>query len=90
VVSEGDRSGTWLRFMPIQAPDEVTARANPAPELHVNTYPNTAAPGQGGECEAGKEPFLPGQRIGSGVPGFQGGSTESTSPSSVIPPEPLK
>jgi phospholipid/cholesterol/gamma-HCH transport system substrate-binding protein len=90
VVSEGDRSGTWLRFLPIQAADEVTARADPAPELHVNTYPHTAAPGQGSECEAGKEPFLPGQRIGSGVPGFQGGSTESTSPSSVIPPEPLK
>lgn len=89
VVSEGDRSGTWLRFTPIQAADEITARADPAPELHVNTYPNTAAPGQGGECEAGKEPFLPGQRIGN-VPGFQGGSTESTSPSSVIPPEPLK
>jgi virulence factor Mce-like protein len=89
VVSEGDRSGTWLRFQPIQATDEVTARADPAPELHVDTYPNTAAPGQNGECEAGKEPFLPGRHIGA-APGFQGRTTESTSPSSVIPPEPLK
>ncbi len=90
VVSEGDRSGTWLRFLPIQPPDEITARADPAPELHVNTYPHTGRSAEGGECEAGKEPFLSGQRIGSGVPGNQGGSTESTSPSTVIPPEPLK
>jgi ABC-type transporter Mla subunit MlaD len=90
VVSEGDRSGTWLRFLPVQATDEITARADPAPELHVDTYPHTAAPGQNGECEAGKEPFLPGQHLGPGAPGFQGRTTESTSPSTVIPPEPLK
>jgi virulence factor Mce-like protein len=85
-VSEGDRSGTWLRFMPIINQDEITARADPAPGLHVNPYASTAAPGQGGECEPGKEPYLPGRRIGH-VPGSQGGSTEGTSPSSVIPPE---
>jgi virulence factor Mce-like protein len=84
-VSEGDRTGTWLRFLPVFQSDENTARADPAPGLHVDPYANTAAPGQGGECEAGKEPYLPGQRIGH-VPGFQGGSTEATSPSNTVPP----
>jgi hypothetical protein len=42
----------------------------------VNTYPHT---GQNGECEAGNEPYLPGQRIGN-VPGDQGGVTQDTAP----------
>ena len=29
--------------------------------LHTNPYPNTAAPGQPKECEAGNEPYLRGQ-----------------------------
>jgi virulence factor Mce-like protein len=84
-VSEGDKTGTWLRFTPILAQDEITARADPAPGLHVNPYAYTGAPRQGGECEAGKEPYLPGQYIGHS-PGFQGGSTEATSPSTIVPP----
>jgi ABC-type transporter Mla subunit MlaD len=83
-VSEGDPSGTWLRFIATFPPDENTPQERPAPGLHANPYANTAAPGQGGECEAGREPFLPGQRIGN-VPGFQGGSTEGTSPQSIVP-----
>jgi virulence factor Mce-like protein len=43
--------------------------------LHVNPYPNTAAPGQTHECEAGNEPYLPGQQIGN-VAGNQGTVTE--------------
>jgi virulence factor Mce-like protein len=84
-VSEGDRTGTWLRFLPVFQSDENTARADPAPALHIDPYANTAAPGQGGECEAGKEPYLPGQRIGH-VPGFQGGATDATTPSDTVPP----
>jgi virulence factor Mce-like protein len=84
-VSEGDASGNWLRFIGILQASEMLAEARPAADLHVNPYANTGAPSQGGECEAGKEPYLPGQRIGH-VPGFQGGSTESTSRETTIPP----
>ena len=59
--------------------DEAQARANPSPNLHVNPYGNTDAPGQTPECEVGNEPYLPGQRIGH-VPGNQGEKTQDTSP----------
>ena len=45
--------------------------------LHVNPYPNTAAPGQSPtECEAGNEPYLIGQQVIGNVPGDQGTDTE--------------
>jgi hypothetical protein len=76
-ISEGDSSGTWFRTLVISDKvDEALATAEPAPDLHVNIYPRT---GQNGECEAGREPWLPGQRIGN-VPGHQGGATEATRP----------
>jgi ABC-type transporter Mla subunit MlaD len=78
-ISEGDDSGTWFRTIVIGQPDEASARADPSPNLHVNPYGNTAAPGQTHECEPGNEPYLPGQRIGN-VPGNQGTRTETTSP----------
>jgi virulence factor Mce-like protein len=74
-ISEGDDSGTWFRTLTINQPAEAIATAQPAGTLHANPYPHTAAPGQGGECEAGNEPYLPGQRIGN-VPGDQGDRTE--------------
>jgi phospholipid/cholesterol/gamma-HCH transport system substrate-binding protein len=40
--------------------------------LHYNPYPNTAAPGQTFECEAGNEVFLPAQQVIGNVPGNQG------------------
>jgi hypothetical protein len=78
-ISEGDDSGTWFRTIVIGQQDEASARADPSPNLHVNPYGNTAAPGQTHECEPGNEPYLPGQRIGH-VPGNQGTRTETTSP----------
>ena len=76
-ISEGDSSGTWFRTLVIaDKVDEALSAAEPAPDLHVNVYPHT---GQNGECEAGREPWLPGQRIGN-VPGHQGGATEATRP----------
>jgi virulence factor Mce-like protein len=75
-ISEGDANGTWFRFLPVSSTDEAFQRSDPAPGLHVNPYPNT---GQNGECEAGREPFEPGQHIGN-PPGNQGGTTEDTSP----------
>jgi hypothetical protein len=84
-VSEGDASGTWLRFIILAQPPEMFAAPAPVGGLHVNPYANTGAPSQGGECEAGREPWLPGQRIGH-VPGSQGGATEDTNPQTVVPP----
>jgi hypothetical protein len=76
-ISEGDNTGTWFRTLVIGATNEFLASKTPASTLHVNPYPHTAAPGQGGECEAGNEPYLPGQQVGN-VPGDQGSQTEAT------------
>jgi hypothetical protein len=78
-ISEGDDAGTWFRTLVVANSDEAKATAGPDPNLHVNPYGNTAAPGQVHECETGNEPYLPGQRIGH-VPGNQGTATETTAP----------
>src|SRR5262245_20772653 len=44
--------------------------------LHYNPYPNTAAPGQTRECEAGNEPYIAGQQVIGNVPGNHGILTE--------------
>jgi virulence factor Mce-like protein len=50
----------------------------PANYLHYNPYPNTAAPGQTRECEAGNEPYNPPtQSVIGNVPGNQGTSTDA-------------
>jgi ABC-type transporter Mla subunit MlaD len=46
--------------------------------LHSNPYPNTAAPGQPHECEAGNEPYLTGQQVIGNVPSLQPAHTEAT------------
>ena len=43
---------------------------------HLNMYPNTAAPGQERECEAGNEPYARGQTVAGNVPGNQGTETD--------------
>jgi virulence factor Mce-like protein len=87
-ISEGDASGTWFRTLLVLQPDEFFGSvAEPAPNLHNNPQPHTAAPGQDGECEAGNEPFLPGQQIGN-PPGNQGSTTELTGPPPGIPEGP--
>ena len=77
LLSDGDKNGTWLRFMVVTTP--VNPAGGPAPNgeggpasapangggrlidgvdpnfLHVNPCPNTAAPGQPRECEAGND-----------------------------------
>jgi phospholipid/cholesterol/gamma-HCH transport system substrate-binding protein len=77
--SEGNASGNWLRFGAILNTDEMFPRAEAAPQLHFDPYPNGAAPGQPHECEAGNEGYLPGQQLGN-VPGNQGTQTELTTP----------
>jgi ABC-type transporter Mla subunit MlaD len=46
--------------------------------LHSNPYPNTAAPGQPNECEAGNEKYLPGQQVIGNQPSLQPVKTEPT------------
>jgi virulence factor Mce-like protein len=85
-LSEGDRTGTWQRFIIVATPQgpnsESGLSSGPAngPQqenfLHTNPYPNTAAPGQERECEAGNEPYYVGQQMLGNVPGNQGTVTD--------------
>jgi hypothetical protein len=84
LLSDGDANGTWQRFMIIAPPEgpnneggPSTGPANgPAREnfLHYNPYPNTAAPGQTRECEAGNERYTQtaGRLMIGNQPGNQG------------------
>jgi ABC-type transporter Mla subunit MlaD len=46
--------------------------------LHSNPYPNTAAPGQPHECEAGNEKYVPGKQMIGNDPTLQPAKTETT------------
>ena len=46
--------------------------------LHSNPYPNTAAPGEPHECEAGNEVYIPGRQVIGNQPGTQSIKTEQT------------
>jgi virulence factor Mce-like protein len=82
LLSEGDKNGTWQRFIIVATPQGPNNEGGPSSKpangptidnhLHANPYPNTAAPGQTHECEAGNEPFLVGKTIVGNVPGNQG------------------
>jgi virulence factor Mce-like protein len=50
---------------------------------HLNPYPNTAAPGQTKECEAGNESYARGQTVAGNVPGSQGTTTSGQGRPSV-------
>jgi hypothetical protein len=88
VFAGGTSQGTWQRFIVFESPDGpnneggvAAAPANgggedPANFLHMNPYPNTAAPGQPRECEAGNEEFITGQTVIGNVPGNQGTVTD--------------
>jgi len=87
LLSLGDGIGTWQRFIAFAPPDgpnnegsPSSAPANgggnlPGNYLHYNPYPNTAAPGQTHECEAGNETYIDGQPVIGNVPGNQGTNT---------------
>jgi ABC-type transporter Mla subunit MlaD len=96
LAAEGDANGTWWRFIPIITPqgpnNETGPSAAPAngggPDLisstrnylHANPYPNTAAPGQTRECEAGNENYLAGRQVIGNLPGSQGTVTDEQKP----------
>jgi virulence factor Mce-like protein len=85
-LSEGDKNGTWQRFIIVATPQGPNNEGGPssAPangptadnHLHANTYPNTASPGQTKECEAGNEDYLVGKTLVGNVPGNQGTVTQ--------------
>ena len=86
LLSEGDANGTWQRFIIIAAPTGPNSEGGPSSRpangpgvdnhLHSNPYPNTAAPGQPRECEAGNEPYASGATTIGNVPGRQRAGTE--------------
>jgi phospholipid/cholesterol/gamma-HCH transport system substrate-binding protein len=89
LLSVGDQNGTWQRFIIIATPQGPNNEGGPSsapangggPDasanfLHANSYPNTAAPGQTRECEAGNEVFKVGQQAIGNVPGNQGTETD--------------
>jgi virulence factor Mce-like protein len=86
LLSEGDANGTWQRFIIIAAPTGPNSEGGPSSQpadgpgvdnhLHSNPYPNTAAPGQPRECEAGNEPFRKGTTTIGNVAGRQSATTE--------------
>jgi len=93
-LSDHTSSGTTLRFLIVAIDDVLGGEAVPSqhpyttpststlPEhgpLHVNPYPNTAAPGETQECEAGNEPYSSKQAVIGNAPGNQGLRTEKTS-----------
>jgi phospholipid/cholesterol/gamma-HCH transport system substrate-binding protein len=83
--SAGNSRGRWLRSITVIPPTGPNSESGPASRpangpskeshLHYNPYPNTAAPGQTRECEAGNEPYLIGQTVIGNVPGNQGTAT---------------
>ena len=86
MVSFGDSLGTNQRALVLAEPVGPNSETGPssAPAsgggdtanfLHYNPYPNTAAPGQERECEAGNEVYSPGQVAIGNVPGNQGTAT---------------
>jgi len=86
LLSVGDRNGTWQRFIIVATPQGPNNEGGPASapadgptednHLHTNPYPNTAAPGQPRECEAGNEPYLSGRTVLGNVSGTQQARTE--------------
>ncbi len=86
LLSEGDANGTWQRFIIVATPQGPNNEGGPssAPangpsvdnHLHANNYPNTAAPGQPKECEAGNETYRAGRTVIGNVPGTQQAVTE--------------
>ncbi|HKG62911.1 MAG TPA: MlaD family protein [Solirubrobacteraceae bacterium] len=90
LLSEGDKNGTWQRFIIIATPQGPNNEGGPssAPangptvdnHLHTNPYPNTASPGQTKECEAGNEPYARGKTVIGNVSGRQQATTEKATP----------
>jgi ABC-type transporter Mla subunit MlaD len=91
-VSESDVVGSFLRFGVVAMKQLPNSEAGPASApadgppstdnltadsfLHSNPLPNTAAPGQVRECEAGNERYAAGGKLVGNQPGDQGTFSE--------------
>jgi virulence factor Mce-like protein len=86
-LSSRSQFGTSQRFIVLAPPSGPNSEIGPssAPAngggsptnfLHYNPYPNSVAPGQVPECEAGNETYIAGQQVIGNVPGNQGTRTE--------------
>jgi phospholipid/cholesterol/gamma-HCH transport system substrate-binding protein len=90
LLSEHVSQGTLLRFVQITIDDEPGFESEPSSTpytgssgnahgaLHVDPYPNTAAPGETQECSAGNEPFNANKAVFGNPPGNVGTGTEKT------------
>ena len=88
LLSEGDKNGTWQRFIIITTPQGPNSESGPSSGpangptmdnfLHANNYPNTAGAGQTQECEAGNEDYFQGRQVLGNIPGNQGTKTQTT------------
>lgn len=88
VNSEHDANGTWARTAPIVGLAGSNSEALPStapangPEagdyVHSDFYPNTAAPGQARECEAGNEKWVENQSAIGNQAGNQGVGTDTS------------
>jgi len=93
VLAEATSSGTALRFSLVAIDDVLGGESVPSHQpyttpqispliehgpLHVIPYPNTDAPGETAECEAGNEPYSGAAADIGNVPGNQGLKTEQT------------
>jgi virulence factor Mce-like protein len=74
--SQGNANGNWLQFLSFAPPEGPNSEStfasapandpdpnNKANHLHYNPLPKTAAPGQGGVCEAGNEKYARGETV---------------------------
>jgi virulence factor Mce-like protein len=85
LLSEGDKNGTWQRFIIVTTPQGPNSESGPSSGpangpsadnyLHTNPYPNTASAGQPKECEAGNEVFYQSKQTLGNIPGNQGTRT---------------
>jgi ABC-type transporter Mla subunit MlaD len=85
--SQGNKYGRWLNiisFAPPEGPNSESGQASApanggkgeaANHLHYNPLPNTAAPGQPRQCEAGNERYVKGQTVIGEAPKVWGEQT---------------
>jgi len=90
LLSIGDANGTWQRFIIIATPTGPNSESGPSSGpargggsdernfLHANPYPNSSAPGEPRECEAGNETYAQRETVIGNTPSRQRAATEPT------------
>ena len=90
LLSIGDANGTWQRFIIIATPTGPNSESGPSSGpargggrdernfLHANPYPNSSAPGEPRECEAGNETYAQRETVIGNTPSRERAATEPT------------